>query len=61
MPLIDPGDRRDHNIMLRLNAREYLVVLRALKLIKIKTFSGGVRKLVLEKAAAVSEASDVPR
>lgn len=51
MALLDPDDRRDHDIRLRLSAREYLIVLRALKLRNSPSLAAGVRDMVLERAA----------
>ncbi|MBK7542799.1 MAG: hypothetical protein IPN66_07000 [Candidatus Competibacteraceae bacterium] len=54
MALLDPDDRRDHDIRVRLSAREYLIVLRALKLRKSPNFAAGVREMVMERAAQSS-------
>ena len=50
MALLDPDDRHDHDIRVRFSAREYLIVMRAIRLRNSTSFAAGVRELALEAA-----------
>jgi len=56
MALLDPDDRRDHDMHIRFSAREYLLVLAALKLSGKSSVSAGVREFALERAQQINTA-----
>ena len=61
MALLDPDDRRDHDLHIRFSAREYLLVLAALKLSGKSSVSAGVREFALERAQQINPAGvDTP-
>lgn len=65
MPLLDPDDRRDLDVHLRLSQREYLIVLKAVKARDSSSFAAGVREMLIEHASQAqitqTGADDVPR